>query len=84
MKAAPSGRGFLAGSRLLAELALPQVAVVEVAAVEAITTPEAVMATATVTAMVVATVMAMAMAMAMVAIRQRQHLTHQMCRLLPA
>ena len=37
----------------------------------------------TVTAMVVATVMAMAMAMAMVAIRQRQHLTHQMCRLLP-
>ena len=78
MKAAPSGRGFLAGSRLLAELALPQVAVVEVAAVEAITTPEAVMAT--VTAMVVATVMAMAM----VAIRQRQHLTHQMCRLLPA
>ena len=69
MKAAPSDRGFLVGSRLLAELALPQVAVVEVAAVEAITTPEAVMATATVTAMV--------------AIRQRQHLTHQMCRLLP-
>ena len=78
MKAAPSDRGFLAGSRLLAELALPQVAVVEVAAVEAITTPEAVMAT--VTAMVVETVMTMAM----VAIRQRQHLTHQMCRLLPA
>ena len=77
MKAAPSGRGFLAGSRLLAELALPQVAAVEVAAVGAITTPEAVMAT--VTAMVVETVMAMAM----VAIRQRQHLTHQMCRLLP-
>ncbi|WP_312037071.1 hypothetical protein, partial [Citrobacter freundii] len=39
----------------------------------------AVMATVTVTAMVVETVMAMAM----VAIRQRQHLTHQMCRLLP-
>ena len=33
MKAAPSGRGFLVGSRLLAELALPQVAAVEVAAV---------------------------------------------------
>lgn len=79
MKAAPSGRRFLAGSRLLAELALPQVAAVEVAAVGAITTPEAVMATVTVTAMVVETVMAMAM----VAIRQRQHLTHQMCRLLP-
>ena len=82
MKAAPSGRGFLAGSRLLAELALPQVAAVaavEVAAVGTITTPEAVMATVTVTAMVVETVMAMAM----VAIRQRQHLTHQMCRLLP-
>ena len=66
MKAAPSGRGFLVGSRSQAELASPQV-VVEVAAAGEIITPETEMAE-------MATVMATVI-MGMAAHRLQQPLT---------